>query len=394
MLAASLRLRFLVHIFSCVVLATFLPACSKKGTTGNTPTNPGTPVNPQPPVWDPNALRGVWVTNVASTALDSRDNIKLTVQNCKKAGINNIFIVTYNNGRTIYPSTVMNNLIGKPIMERFAGRDPLKEMIEEAKLEGIKVHAWFEYGFSSSYSANGGDILAAKPNWAGRDIDGKLLMKNGFDWLNAFDPEVQDFMISLFKEVATKYEVDGLQGDDRLPALPSTGGYDAYTVNMFKTENGFDPPANYREAYWLEWRTKKLNAFMKRLRNEVKAVKPNIMLTMSPSPYPWGRDEYLQDWPTWVDSGWVDAVLPQCYRYDIAAYNATIAQQKGYYKNPAVAFYPGVLLKVGNNVTSVSLLNQMIQTNRNNGFKGECFFFYEGIKDQISWFQLQYPYIK
>ncbi len=394
MLAASLRLRFLVHIFSCVVLATFLPACSKKGTTGNTPTNPGTPVNPQPPVWDPNALRGVWVTNVASTALDSRDNIKLTVQNCKKAGINNIFIVTYNNGRTIYPSTVMNNLIGKPIMERFAGRDPLKEMIEEAKLEGIKVHAWFEYGFSSSYSANGGDILAAKPNWAGRDIDGKLLMKNGFDWLNAFDPEVQDFMISLFKEVATKYEVDGLQGDDRLPALPSTGGYDAYTVNMFKTENGFDPPANYREVYWLEWRTKKLNAFMKRLRNEVKAVKPNIMLTMSPSPYPWGRDEYLQDWPTWVDSGWVDAVLPQCYRYDIAAYNATIAQQKGYYKNPAVAFYPGVLLKVGNNVTSVSLLNQMIQTNRNNGFKGECFFFYEGIKDQISWFQLQYPYIK
>lgn len=394
MLAASSRLRYLVHIFSCVVLATFLPACSKKGTTGNTPTNPGTPVNPQPPVWDPNALRGVWVTNVASTALDSRDNIKLTVQNCKKAGINNIFIVTYNNGRTIYPSTVMNNLIGKPIMERFAGRDPLKEMIEEAKLEGIKVHAWFEYGFSSSYSANGGDILAAKPNWAGRDIDGKLLMKNGFDWLNAFDPEVQDFMISLFKEVATKYEVDGLQGDDRLPALPSTGGYDAYTVNMFKTENGFDPPANYREVYWLEWRTKKLNAFMKRLRNEVKAVKPNIMLTMSPSPYPWGRDEYLQDWPTWVDSGWVDAVLPQCYRYDIAAYNATIAQQKGYYKNPAVAFYPGVLLKVGNNVTSVSLLNQMIQTNRNNGFKGECFFFYEGIKDQISWFQLQYPYIK
>jgi len=394
MLAALLRLRFPAHVYLCVLLLTFFTACSKKGTTGNTPTNPGTPVNPQPPVWDPNALRGVWVTNVASTALDSRDNIKLTVQNCKKAGINNIFIVTYNNGRTIYPSAIMNNLIGKPIMERFAGRDPLKEMIEEAKLEGIKVHAWFEYGFSSSYSANGGDIIAAKPKWAGRDIDGKLLVKNGFDWLNAFDPEVQNFMISLFKEVVTNYDIDGVQGDDRLPALPSTGGYDAYTVNMFKAENGFDPPANYRDAFWVDWRAKKLNAFMKKLRNEVKAVKPNVMLTMSPSPFPWGRDEYLQDWPTWVDSGWVDAILPQCYRYDMPAYNATIAQQKGYYKNPAVAFYPGVLLKVGNYVTSVSLLNQMIQTNRNNGFKGECFFFYEGTKDQAGWFQQQYPYIK
>lgn len=394
MLAASLRLRPFCHLAFCAVMILHFSAC-KKNSNGatNPPPNPN-PITPPPPVWDPNALRGVWVTNVASTALDSRDNIKLTVQNCKKAGINNIFIVTYNNGRTIYPSTVMNNLIGKPIMERFAGRDPLKEMIEEAKLEGIKVHAWFEYGFSSSYSANGGDIIAAKPNWAGRDIDGKLLVKNGFDWLNAFDPEVQNFMISLFKEVVTNYEIDGVQGDDRLPALPSTGGYDAYTVNMFKTENGFDPPANYREAYWIDWRTKKLNAFMKRLRNEIKATKSSVQVTMSPSPFPWGRDEYLQDWPTWVDSGWVDAILPQCYRYDIAAYNATIAQQKGYYKNPAVAFYPGVLLKVGNYVTSVSLLNQMIQTNRNNGFKGECYFFYEGIKDQMNWFQLQYPYIK
>ena len=39
-------------------------------------------------------------------------------------------------------------------------------------------------------------------------------MKNGFDWLNAFDPEVQNFMISLFKEVVTNYEIDGVQGDD------------------------------------------------------------------------------------------------------------------------------------------------------------------------------------
>ncbi|MBY0477679.1 MAG: family 10 glycosylhydrolase [Chitinophagaceae bacterium] len=395
MLAPSLQIRFAANLIISLFLLLLVGACSKKGSGGNGPTNPGTPViPPATPVWDPNALRGAWVTNVASTALDSRENIKLTVQNCKKAGINNIFIVTYNNGRTIYPSTVMNNLIGKPIMERFAGRDPLKEMIEEAKLEGIKVHAWFEYGFSSSYSANGGDIITAKPNWAGKDVDGKLLVKNGFDWLNAFDPEVQDFMISLFKEVVTKYDIDGVQGDDRLPALPSTGGYDTYTKNLFKTENGFDPPANYRDAFWIDWRTKKLNAFMKRLRNEIKATKSTVQVTMSPSPYPWGKDEYLQDWPTWVDSGWVDAILPQCYRYDIAAYNATISQQKGYYKNTAVPFYPGVLLKVGTYVTSVSLLNQMIQTNRNNGFKGECYFFYEGVKDQMNWFQLQYPYIK
>jgi uncharacterized lipoprotein YddW (UPF0748 family) len=370
--------------------------CKKSGgDEGNPPPTPGpSPFPPPTPVWDPNALRGVWVTNVASTALDSRENIRLTVQNCKAAGINHIFMVTYNNGRTIYPSPIMGQLIGKPQMERFIGRDPLKEMIEEAKTAGIKVHAWFEYGFSSSYSANGGDIIAAKPQWAGKDAAGKLLVKNGFDWLNAFDPEVQDFMISLFKEVIQNYEVDGVQGDDRLPALPSTGGYDAMTSAMFKAETGFDPPANHRDQFWLNWRTNKLNQFMKKLHREVKTLKPSIMLTMSPSPFPWGKDEYLQDWPTWVDSSWVDAVLPQCYRYDINAYNGTIAQQKSYYKNTNIPFYPGVLLKVGSYVTPVSLLNQMIQTNRRNGFKGECYFFYEGVKDQMSWFQQQYPFIR
>lgn len=378
-------------VFSFFLTILIGSACSKKGTGGGG--GGGGVTTPPTPVWDPNALRGVWVTTTASTALDSRTNIQQMVAACKLAGINNLFVVVYNNARTTYPSTVMGNLIGKPILERFAGRDPLQECIEEGHAAGLKVHAWFEYGFSSSYSANGGLIVAAKPHWAGRDATGNLLVKNGFDWLNAFHPEVQDYMISLFKEVVNNYAVDGVQGDDRLPALPSTGGYDTYTVNLFKAENaGVDPPADYREAYWVSWRTKKMNAFMKRLYTEIKAIKPAVKVTMSPSPFPWGRDEYLQDWPTWVDSSWVDAVMPQCYRYDINAYNATVAQQKSYYKGTTIPLYPGVLLKSGSTIQSEALLTQMIQTNRRSGFKGEVFFFYEGVKDRKSWFEGQYPF--
>jgi uncharacterized lipoprotein YddW (UPF0748 family) len=382
-----MRLFFIFLLSFCLLNI----ACGKKG---GSPTPP--PTTPPSPVWDPNAMRGVWVTTAASTALDSRDNIKLCVQQSKAAGMNHIFMVVYNNGRTIYPSAIMQNLIGKPIMERFAGRDPLKEMIEEAQAVGLKVHAWFEYGFSSSYSQNGGLIVAAKPNWAAKDASGNLTVKNGFDWLNGFHPEVQQYIVDLFKEVITNYPtLDGVQGDDRLPALPSTAGYDTYTVNLFKGENGgIEPPTTSSETYWVDWRTKKLNAFMKRLRNEVKTLKPSIMLTMSPSPFPWGKTEYLQDWPTWVDSGWVDAIIPQCYRYNINDYNATIAQQKSYYKNPAVAFYPGVLLRSGSTTQPDALLTQMIQTNRNNGFKGEVFFFYEGIPLRNAWFTGQYPFIK
>jgi uncharacterized lipoprotein YddW (UPF0748 family) len=387
-LSSTLRLAALLLIFITTAVS-----CSKKSSGGNGGTGGG---NPAPvPAWDPNALRGVWITTTASTALDSRDNIRTAVQNCKTAGINHIFMVVYNNARTMYPSAVMNTLIGKPILERFAGRDPLREMVEEAHTAGLKIHAWFEYGFSSSYSASGGAIVAAKPQWAARDFNGNLVVKNGFDWLNGLHPEVQQYMIDLFKEVVTNYDVDGVQGDDRLPAMPTTGGYDSYTTTLYQSENGGAlPPAAATDAAWINWRAKKLNAFLKRLRAEVKAIKPTIQVTMSPSPYPFGLNEYLQDWPLWVDSGYVDAVLPQCYRYDISAYNATIVQQKGFYRNPAVPFYPGVLLRSGTYTAPAAFLTQMIQSNRNNGFKGECFFFYEGIKEVPTWFQGQYPFIK
>ena len=358
------------QLFSILLLIAGL-SCKKGGTT---PIPPGT-ITPPSPVWDPNALRGAWVTTAASTALDSRANIQQCVQTCKLAGINNIFMVVYNNGRTIYPSPVMQNLIGIPIIERYTGRDPLQEMIDEGHAAGIKVHAWFEYGFSSSYSANGGAIISARPNWAAKDVNGNLVVKNGFDWLNAFDPAVQNYMIDLFKEVTTRYNVDGVQGDDRLPAVPSTSGYDTYTSNLYLTEKGTNPPADYRDAGWIDWRAKKLNGFLKRLRTEVKAIKPTIQFTMSPSPYPFSLNEYLQDWPTWVDSSWVDAIMPQCYRYNITDYTNVLTQQKTFYKNSAVPFYPGVLVKSGSTIQSGDLMRQFISKNRQLGFKGECFFF-------------------
>jgi uncharacterized lipoprotein YddW (UPF0748 family) len=383
---------FRALLIPAIIAGLALGSCKKPTEVTYTPPPP---VTPNPPVWDVNALRGVWVTTTASTALNSRANIKEMVTNCKTAGINNIFVVVYNNARTTYPSTVMNNLIGKPILESFSGRDPLQECIEEGHAQGLKIHAWFEYGFSSSYSANGGAIVAAKPHWAAKDISGNLVVKNGFDWLNGIHPEVQQFMINLFKEVVSKYNVDGVQGDDRLPAMPSSAGYDTYTVDLYKAENGgATPPTSFANSSWVTWRANKLNAFLKRLRAEVKAIKPAIQFTMSPSPYPFGMTEYLQDWPTWVDSAWIDAVIPQCYRYDISAYNGSVAQQKSYYRNTAVPLYPGVLLKSGTYVAPDAFLSQMIQTNRNNGFKGECFFFYEGIKDSPGWFKNSYPYIK
>lgn len=48
--------------------------------------------------------------------------------------------------------------------------------------------------------------------------------------MNGFYPAVQQFITDLIVSVMTSHKVDGIQGDDRLPAMPSLAGYDAYTV--------------------------------------------------------------------------------------------------------------------------------------------------------------------
>lgn len=154
----NVRNVFILSTFFCAFLFA-VSGCKKK-------TTPAPPLPPAPPgpVWDPNAMRGVWITTTASTALDNNDNIQATVTACKRAGINTIFVVVYNNARTIYPSEVMQKLTGNKQLEKFAGRDPLKEMITAAKAAGLKVYAWFEYGFSSSYSAQGDRSLLQNQN--------------------------------------------------------------------------------------------------------------------------------------------------------------------------------------------------------------------------------------
>lgn len=341
--------------------------------------------------------KGVWLTDVASKALDSKEGIQEVVKRCKTYGIDQIYVVVWNRGYTLYPSAIMKKEFGKSAAPRFANRDMLKELIEVAHAEGLKVHAWFEFGFSSSYQEeDGGHILRKKPEWKAIDNKGKLVSKNDFQWMNAFDPEVQDFVLSLISEVVQNYDIDGIQGDDRLPANPSTAGYDNLTVSLYKKEhNGNSPPKDYKESNWVDWRAERLNLFAKKIFETVKDLKPNIAVTMAPSIFPWSKEEYLQDWPTWVENGWVDVIIPQVYRYNLKAYTSTLdANLEFMPKDKKTALVPGVLLKVNEYSPSKRFLKKVIKENRKRGLDSEVFFFYEGFKMHERFFSKFYKKLK
>jgi len=376
------RFRFIILMTMVLSLVTF--CTTKTGAEAN-----------------PTEIRGVWLTNVDSRILDSRASIAEAMEFLARHHFNVVFPVVWNDAKTLYPSAVMDSLFGIPIDPRYEGRDPLAELIEEAHRWNIAVIPWFEYGFSSSYKKDGGVILAQKPEWAAKDRDGNLMTKNGFEWMNAYHPEVQKFIRLLVLEVVKKYDIEGVQGDDRLPAQPIEGGYSAYTRNRYAVDHeGNQPPDDYRDPEWQRWRANILNDFGRELYTQVKAIKPDVLVSWAPSVYPWSYDEYLQDWPAWIRDGYADYVFPQCYRYEFEQYKYTIEMMMpgklGIDADRKVLF-PGVLMNVGAYVMSADYLSTITGYNRAQGFAGEVFFFYEGLRknnDQLAELLLRTEYRK
>ncbi|MEH1845024.1 MAG: family 10 glycosylhydrolase [Nostoc sp.] len=327
--------------------------------------------------------RGIWLTTTDSKVLRSKQRIAEAMDLLAETGFNVVFPVVWNKTVTQYPSQTMQQTFGVEIDPLCVGRDPLEEVVVEARRVGLKVIPWFEYGFASSYNLNGGILLQKKPEWAARDCKGNLLKKNGFEWLNALDSQVQEFLLNLVLEVVKNYDVDGVQGDDRFPALPCEGGYDQVTVARYHQQFNHNPPQNPKNRQWLQWRADILTEFLARLYREVKAVNPNLLVAIAPNVHDWAFQEYLQDSPTWLKRGIVDLIQPQIYRRDFRSYQAIadklVTQQFTDAILPKLA--PGILMKLGSYCISPEYLVQAIEYNRQLGIQGEVFFFYEGLRE-------------
>ncbi len=338
-----------------------------------------------------NEIRGVWITNIDSDVMFSQEATAEAMKYLADRGFNVVFPVVWNEGYTLYPSEVMARTFGEAyrIDTVFAnqGRDPLAELIIEAHRHGMEVMPWFEFGFSSSYNADGGHILASNPDWAAKDLNGNLLRKNNFEWMNPNHPDVQRLLLDLIDEVIRTYDVDGIQGDDRLPANPAEGGYDDLTRAMYLDQTGNPVPDDPREPAFLQWKADRLTDFGGRLYTLVKAHDEDLIVSMSPSVYPWSKDEYLQDYPEWIRRKQVDILHPQAYRYEIERYKTT-ADEVALYSgltdssNTTVFIAPGILIKSGTNYNGPEYVKEAMAYNRSLGMHGDVFFFYEGLRDE------------
>lgn len=268
----------------------------------------------------PAELRGVWLTTTANDALASRSNIARTMSRLKRIGFNTVYVEVWKNGYTQFPSPTLKRLIGVDRHPALRSRDLLGEVVAEARRQGMRCVAWFEYGFMAAHEGTHNELLRRRREWMTTTADGKLVSpQNPFVWMNPMRPEPQALLLGIIRDALQRYRIDGIQLDDRI-AWPTSMGYDPYTKAAYVKEHGKPPPLVERDPAWVAWRAARVTRFAQRLDAEIRRVRPAAVRSISPAVYPWSLEHYACDWPKWRAAGLMTEYVPQVYRAAPAAF--------------------------------------------------------------------------
>jgi uncharacterized lipoprotein YddW (UPF0748 family) len=341
-------------------------------------------------------LRGVWLTDVDSDVLFSKDNLERGIDRLEGLKFNTIYPTVWNEGYTLYPSKVAEEVTGVKLdpEPRLQGRDMLKEAISLGHKKDLTVIPWFEFGLMAPAES---ELARLHPDWITKRKDGSqvyTMHSKQMVWLNPAHPEVQKFMRDMMIEVVDEYDVDGVQLDDHF-GMPVELGYDEYTVELYKKEHqGKAPPANHTNAAWMRWRASKVTDLMLSIYSGVKTRKPDCIVSLSPNPREFSYEMYLQDWASWARLGFVDELIVQIYRNDFSRFLYELAD----FNRPEMVrlrqrLPVSVGILTGLRVMNIDIkqIEEQVKMTRDRKFAGFAFFFYESLGDRDAAFQAMLP---
>lgn len=282
-------------------------------------------------------FRGLWV-NAWGKGLKSPQQVRELVSAASSAGMNALLVQVRRRGDAYYSSAVEPRAAELP-----DGFDPLQEVIELAHRHSIQVHAWLVvYPAASGAEAflQPGHVLESHPDWVTYSADGRSMGSGEGEglYLDPGLPDVREHVISVVRDLVSKYDVDGLHLDYiRYPSR--WWGYHPESVRRFIEETGADPWKD--PAEWDNWRRAQVTSLVARIRHEVKTVRPGVKMSAAVFADP--SDAFknrLQDWEGWLRSGLVDFVVPMNYAVSRSLFASRSKQ--AYARNARDKVYMGV----------------------------------------------------
>jgi len=187
--------------------------------------------------------------------------------------------------------------------------DPLQFAVDEAHKRGMELHGWFNpYRAEKkvgNYPLSPSHVINQHPDW--------ILQVGSVKFLNPGLQEVRDYVTSVFVDVATRYDVDGIHIDDY------------FYVEGITTQDA-STFANYPRGFTNlgDWRRDNVNILIKEINDSLMAVKPWIKWGVSPRgiwrngvpPGIVGNDNYSTiycDAMAWLHNRSIDYINPQLY---------------------------------------------------------------------------------
>lgn len=325
-------------------------------------------------------FKGVWVRPKETSA----DEIQKTLDKIKGYGIENVFLETYYQGKTIFPSTTLARYNVQAQRSEYKDFDPLKVWIDEAHKRGIKVHIWFEtfYAGNENPMSNPKNVLSVYPQW-GNVTKAKynsatpvasLSEHNGY-FLDPANPEVQTYLLCLLEEIITTYHPDGINLDYiRYPQSISAKfigydlsnwGYTEYSRNEFKTASGTDPvDIKYGTPLWDSWakyRQEKITSFVFKAKQLTNKHGLTLTTVIFPDRFK-SMEVKMQDWKTWSVNNYVDGFTPLILTCDSATADYLIDDIRQN-SSPKTKIYPGLFVAFMNGNPD-DLLRQVHQSRK------------------------------
>ncbi len=321
-------------------------------------------------------VKGVWVRpfigateDVRKDAVKGREFIRAELQKIKRAGLNTIYLETFWDGYTIYPSRVSPQRplnINYGVAENGKGWDVLQVYIEEGAKLNLKIYAWMHIFHQWSTNLGGLDkspIFSKHADWAMLDAKGSPLVVSEAEganrdvfkvFMSPSNAEVRRYLRDVVGEISKNYpRLGGIQWDYiRYPLQypESPFDYNPLTLAAFQKETKLDArklsakdtPKEWK--IWQDWKTQQVTETVKELAGIVRKNQPRWEISAAVFP---DIEQNLrvkqQDWKTWAKEGYVDALLPMLYNRDI---NRVETWAKDFRANvsPKTKIYPALFI--------------------------------------------------
>lgn len=333
---------------------------------------------------------GVWLTNSPSPLYYDAGRIDRAVKELADAGFTTLYPNVWSRGATFHRSRWAP--MEPALAERAPDLDPICRMTAAAQRRGLQVIPWFEYGLMEPADA---EVVRRNPEWLLAKADGSTLYAmHGADlrtsplkdlrvWLNPAHPGVRRRFIGLITEIVERCKVDGVQLDDHF-AWPVDLGYDAYTRELYRSETGYDLPTDPTNRAFMTWRRQKLTALLVELREALRRSNGSGRISLSPGPFRFAYNQWLQDWEIWSVRRLVDELVIQNYAYSVPGFERDLDQPAlRQARSWGIPINIGILSGFGGRTTPADVVAQKVQLSAARGF-GVIYFYWEGLWGQFA----------